>query len=145
MNPVARRLLGSPAFIETPGVLRWGHKGRMRVDTRRGRWHDFESDESGGVVDLVSHCMNLLQSLIVTSARTSGSKQLAGGATIEQASTLMGVSIRHTWRILAAYRKDGAAALAHGHRGRRAPNTISGRPLCCIWRTHDTRERTTRI
>ena len=37
----------------------------------------------------------------------------------------MGVSIRHTWRILAAYRKDGAAALAHGHRGRRAPNATS--------------------
>ena len=50
---------------------------------------------------------------------------LARHMTIEQASTLMGVSIRHTWRILAAYRKDGVAALAHGHRGRRAPNTIS--------------------
>ena len=37
----------------------------------------------------------------------------------------MGVSTRHTRRILAAYRKDGAAALAHGHRGRRAPNAIS--------------------
>ena len=35
----------------------------------------------------------------------------------------MGVSTCHTRRILAAYRKDGAAALAHGHRGRRAPNT----------------------
>ena len=44
---------------------------------------------------------------------------------MEQASTLMGVSIRHTRRILAAYRKEGAAALAHGHRGRRAPNAIS--------------------
>ena len=42
---------------------------------------------------------------------------------IDQAATLMGVSARHTWRLLAAYRKDGAAALAHGHRGRRAPNT----------------------
>ena len=50
---------------------------------------------------------------------------LAGHMTIEQASTLMGVSIRHTWRILAAYRKEGAAVLAHGHRGRRAPNAIS--------------------
>ena len=50
---------------------------------------------------------------------------LTGYMTIEQASTLMGVSIRHTWRILAAYRKEGAAALAHGHRGRRAPNAIS--------------------
>ena len=34
----------------------------------------------------------------------------------------MGVSARHTRRILAAYREEGAAALAHGHRGRRAPN-----------------------
>ena len=50
---------------------------------------------------------------------------LAEHMTMEQASTLMGVSIRHTRRILAAYRKEGAAALAHGHRGRRAPNAIS--------------------
>ena len=35
----------------------------------------------------------------------------------------MGVSTRHTRRILVAYREEGAAALAHGHRGRRAPNT----------------------
>ena len=42
--------------------------------------------------------------------------------TVEQAATLMGVSTRHTRRILAAYREEGAAALAHGHRGRRAPN-----------------------
>ena len=49
---------------------------------------------------------------------------LAGHMTIEQASALMGVSIRHTWRFLAAYRKEAAAALAHGHRGRRAPNAI---------------------
>ena len=37
----------------------------------------------------------------------------------------MGVSSRHTRRIPAAYREKGAAALAHGHRGRRAPNTTS--------------------
>ena len=43
--------------------------------------------------------------------------------TVDQAATLMGVSTRHTRRILAAYREGGAAALAHGHRGRRAPNT----------------------
>ena len=49
---------------------------------------------------------------------------LAGHMTIEQASTLMGVSMRHAWRMLAAYRREGAAALAHGHRGRRAPNAI---------------------
>ena len=50
---------------------------------------------------------------------------LAEHMTIEQAASLMGLSTRHTWRLLAAYRKEGAAALAHGHRGRRAPNAIS--------------------
>ena len=34
----------------------------------------------------------------------------------------MGVTSRHTRRILAAYRERGAAALAHGHRGRRPVN-----------------------
>ena len=48
---------------------------------------------------------------------------LAAQITIDQAATLMGVSTRHTWRLQAAYRKEGAAALAHSHRGRRAPNT----------------------
>ena len=47
---------------------------------------------------------------------------LAGYVTTEQAATLMGVSTRHTRRILAAYRKEGAAALAHGNRGRRPAN-----------------------
>lgn len=42
--------------------------------------------------------------------------------TTEQAATLMGVSTRHTRRLLAAYREDGAAALAHGNRGRRPAN-----------------------
>jgi len=34
----------------------------------------------------------------------------------------MGVSERQGWRILAAYRKEGAAALAHGNRGRTPAN-----------------------
>ena len=46
----------------------------------------------------------------------------AGQMTVEQAATLMGVSARHTRRILAAYRRDGAAAIAHGNRGRRPGN-----------------------
>ena len=50
---------------------------------------------------------------------------LAEHMTLEQAATLMGVSRRHTRRILAAYREEGAAALAHGHRGRRAPNATA--------------------
>ena len=49
-------------------------------------------------------------------------KLLAGYMTTEQAATLMGVSTRHTRRILAAYSEKGAAALAHGNRGRRPAN-----------------------
>ena len=41
-----------------------------------------------------------------------------------QAAEIMGVSERHTKRLLAAYRKDGAAALAHGNRGRRPHNAV---------------------
>ena len=50
---------------------------------------------------------------------------LAEHMTLEQAATLMGVSTRHTRRMLAAYRERGVAAVAHGHRGRRAPNATS--------------------
>ena len=39
--------------------------------------------------------------------------------TTREAATILGLSERHTWRMLAAYRKEGAAALAHGNRGRR--------------------------
>ena len=42
--------------------------------------------------------------------------------TTEQAAMLMGVSARHARRLLAAYGKEGAAALAHGNRGRRPAN-----------------------
>ena len=47
---------------------------------------------------------------------------LAEQMTLDQAATLMGVSARRTRRILAAYRKEGAAALAHGNRGLRSTN-----------------------
>ena len=44
--------------------------------------------------------------------------------TLDQAAELMGVSPRHTRRVLAAYQESGAAALAHGHRGRKPANAI---------------------
>ena len=44
--------------------------------------------------------------------------------TLDQAADLMGVSPRHTRRILADYRENGAASLAHGHRDRRKANAI---------------------
>ena len=43
---------------------------------------------------------------------------------IAQAAEIMGVSERHTKRLLAAYRKHGAAALAHGNLGRRPHNAV---------------------
>ena len=47
---------------------------------------------------------------------------LAEHMALDQAATLMGVTTRHTRRILAAYRDKGVAAVAHGHRGRRPAN-----------------------
>ena len=44
---------------------------------------------------------------------------------VDEAAQVLGLSERHLWRILAAYRKEGAAALAHGNRGRRPANAIS--------------------
>jgi len=37
---------------------------------------------------------------------------------VKEAANLIGLSERHTWRLLAAYRREGAAALAHKNRGR---------------------------
>ena len=43
---------------------------------------------------------------------------LEGHWFLREATEVLGVSERHAWRLLAAYRKEGAAALAHGNRGR---------------------------
>lgn len=42
-----------------------------------------------------------------------------------EAAQLIGVSERHLWRLLAAYRKEGTAALAHGNRNRLPANATS--------------------
>ena len=47
---------------------------------------------------------------------------LAEQITLDQAAELMGVSTRHTKRMLTVYRDRGAASLAHGHRGRKPAN-----------------------
>ena len=57
---------------------------------------------------------------------------LAEHLTLDQAATLMGVSTRHTKRMLAAYREGGTAAVAHGHRGRRAPNATPEAVACDV-------------
>jgi transposase len=43
----------------------------------------------------------------------------------EDASVLMGLGLRQVRRLLAAYRKEGGAALAHGNRGRRPVHALS--------------------
>ena len=47
---------------------------------------------------------------------------LAEQIMLDQAAELMAVSSRHARRITTAYREEGAAALAYGHRGRRPVN-----------------------
>src|SRR4030042_2855476 len=44
---------------------------------------------------------------------------------VREASSLLGMSERHGWRLLAAYRKEGASALMHGNRGCQPSHTIS--------------------
>ena len=44
---------------------------------------------------------------------------------VAHAAELLGVSERRAWRILAAYRRRGAAALAHNNRSRRPRNAVS--------------------
>jgi predicted DNA-binding protein (UPF0251 family) len=43
---------------------------------------------------------------------------LEGEVKVLEAARLMEVSERHTWRLLAAYRGNGATAVAHGNRER---------------------------
>ncbi len=50
---------------------------------------------------------------------------LEGRTGVGEAAFVLGLSERHTWRILASYRKAGAAALAHGNRGSRPINATS--------------------
>ena len=47
-----------------------------------------------------------------------------GGMTGGEASGVLGLSLRQVRRLVAAYRKEGAAALAHGNRGRQPAHTI---------------------
>lgn len=50
---------------------------------------------------------------------------LAAQLSVATAAPLLQVTERQMWRILAAYRKEGVAALVHGNRGRQPTNRIS--------------------
>lgn len=47
-----------------------------------------------------------------------------GRIIVREAAEVLGLSLRHVRRILAAYRRQGAAALAHGNRGRKPHNAL---------------------
>lgn len=50
---------------------------------------------------------------------------LCADLTMQEAALLLALSTRQVRRILAAYRKEGAAAVVHGNRGRQPAHTIS--------------------
>lgn len=52
-------------------------------------------------------------------------RMLEGQLRVNEAAMVLGVSERHAWRMLAAYRREGAAAVAHGNRGRRPANATA--------------------
>lgn len=54
IGPVARLLLGEPnRQHSTARELRYGSRGSLAVNLVKGVWHDHETDEAGGLLDLV--------------------------------------------------------------------------------------------
>jgi transposase len=61
-----------------------------------------------------------------TQQRVAVIHEVAQGAIVAaSAATLLGVSERQVWRLLAAYRRAGAAGLQHGNTGRRPAHTLA--------------------
>src|SRR5262245_53711878 len=55
IEPVARELLGEPnANLSTKTELRYGTCGSLAVNIEKGVWHDHETNEGGGTLDLVT-------------------------------------------------------------------------------------------
>ncbi len=46
---------------------------------------------------------------------------IVGHMTGQQAAVMLDLTLRHVRRMLARYRQEGIAALAHGNRGRASP------------------------
>ncbi len=54
MGMVARALFGEPnPHYSKPGKPRWGSKGSLSINERRGIFHNFETGEKGGVLELI--------------------------------------------------------------------------------------------
>jgi|CXWK01.1.fsa_nt_gi transposase len=61
-------------------------------------------------------------------------EMLAGRLTGSAAAELVGLSVRQVRRLLAAYRRDGAAGVAHGNRGRVPVNKVSPAVVAAVVR-----------
>jgi hypothetical protein len=54
MQPVATMLLGTPnAKLSSKHELRYGTRGSMAIDLKKGVWHDHERGVGGGVLDFI--------------------------------------------------------------------------------------------
>ena len=75
--------------------------------------------------------MHIMENVILTQKEQARlqvlNSLLAEHVTLDQAATLMGVTTRHTRRILAAYREKGIAAVAHGWPGPQVSQRNAGR------------------
>jgi hypothetical protein len=55
IEPVARILLGEPnRVLSSKTELRYGSRGSVSVDLRKGTWFDHETNEGGGTLDLIT-------------------------------------------------------------------------------------------
>ena len=63
----------------------------------------------------------------------------AGDPQASQAAEILGISERHAWRLLAAYRSRGVSALRHGNRGRRPHNAVPAEVASAVVRLATTR------
>ena len=66
-------------------------------------------------------------------------RMMAGDLRASQAAEILGISERHAWRLLAAYRARGTAALEHGNRGRRPHNAVPADVASAVVRFASTR------
>ena len=64
---------------------------------------------------------------------------MAGDLQASQAAEILGISERHAWRLLAAYRARGTASLEHGNSGRRPHNAVPADVASAVVRFASTR------
>src|SRR4051794_31574504 len=55
IGPLAQSFFGEPnRAMSSEFELRYGARGSLSVDLKKGTWFDHEADEGGGVLDLVT-------------------------------------------------------------------------------------------